>query len=121
MKIGIIGAGAIGQTYAKLWSAAGHDILLSSRNPQNLTPIVKDIGGAAQAGTPAEAAQFGEAVLLAVNYWTLDEAIAAIKPHVSGKLVIDATNPLRHVEGGGTERAIADDQIAGLVLAAKLP
>ena len=121
MKIGIIGAGAIGQTYAKLWSAAGHDILLSSRNPQNLTPIVKDIGGAAQAGTPAEAAQFGEVVLLAVNYWTLDEAIAAIKPHVSGKLVIDATNPLRHVEGGGTERAIADDQIAGLVLAAKLP
>ena len=121
MKIGIIGAGAIGQTYARLWSAAGHDILLSSRNPDKLASLVQEIGATVRAGTPAEAAQFGEAVLLAVNYWTLDEAIAAIEPHVSGKLVINATNPLRLVEGGGTERVIGDDQIAGLILAAKLP
>ena len=121
MRIGIIGAGAIGQTYAKLWSAAGHDILLSSRNPDKLASLVQEIGATVRAGTPPEAAQFGEAVLLAVNYWTLDEAIAAIEPHVSGKLVIDATNPLRLVEGGGTERVIGDDQIAGLILAAKLP
>ncbi len=121
MKIGIIGAGAIGQTYAKLWNAAGHNILLSSRNLEKLTPIVDDIGPAVQAGTPAEAAKFGEAVLLAVNYWTLDQAIAAIRPHVSGKLVIDATNPLRRKDGGGIERTIGGDQIAGLILAAKLP
>lgn len=121
MKIGIIGAGAIGQIYAKLWSAAGHDILLSSRNPDKLTSLVQEIGATVQAGTPAEAAQFGEVILLAVNYATLDEAIAAIKSHVSGKLVIDATNPLRLAEGGGTERVIGDDQIAGVVLAAKLP
>ena len=121
MKIGIIGAGAIGQTYAKLWSAAGHEILLSSRNPERLTPIVEGIGPAVQAGTPAQAARFGDVVLLAVNYWTLDQAIDAIRPHVLGKLVIDATNPLRHAEGGGTERVIGDDQIAGLVMAAKLP
>ena len=121
MKIGIIGAGAIGQTYAKLWSAAGHEILLSSRNPEKLTPIVEGIGPAVQAGTPAQAARFGDVVLLAVNYWTLDEAIDAIRPHVLGKLVIDATNPLRHAAGGGTERVIGDDQIAGLVMADKLP
>ena len=121
MKIGIIGAGAIGQTYAKLWSAAGHEILLSSRNPERLTPIVEGIGPAVQVGTPAQAARFGDVVLLAVNYWTLDEAIDAIRPHVLGKLVIDATNPLRHAAGGGTERVIGDDEIAGLVMAAKLP
>ena len=122
MKIGIIGAGAIGQTYAKLWNAAGHDILLSSRNPAKLTDLVQEIGPGVRAATPAQAAQFGEVVLLAVNYWTLDEAIAAIRPHIQGKLVIDATNPLRFKEGGGgTERVIGDDEIAGLVLAGKLP
>lgn len=121
MKIGIVGAGAIGQIYAKLWSAAGHEVLLSSRNPQKLTSMVEEIGPSVQAGTPAQAAAFGEVVLLAVNYWTLDEAIETIRPHVAGKLLIDATNPLRHAEGGGVERVIGDDEISGLVIAAKLP
>ena len=121
MKIGLIGAGAIGQIYAKLWNAAGHEVLLSSRNPQKLTELVGEIGPSVQAGTPAQAAAFGEVVLLAVNYWTLDDAIETIRPHVAGKLVIDATNPLQHAEGGGIERVIEDDQIAGLVVAGKLP
>lgn len=121
MKIGIIGAGAIGQIYAKLWSAAGHEILLSSRHPEKLTPLVARLGEHIQIGTPAEAAQFGEVVLLAVNYSSVKEAAEAIRPHVRGKLVIDATNPLRHAEGGGTERVILDDEIGGLVMAAMLP
>lgn len=121
MKIGLIGAGAIGQIYAKLWNAAGHEVLLSSRNPQKLTELVGEIGPSVQAGTPAQAAAFGDVVLLAVNYRTLDDAIEAIRPHVEGKLVIDATNPLQHAEGGGIERVIEDDQIAGLVVAGKLP
>lgn len=121
MKIGIVGAGAIGQIYAKLWSAAGHHVMLSSRSPEKLTPIVQEIGGSVQAGTPAQAAAFGEVVLLAVNYWTLDEAIETIRQHVEGKLVIDATNPLQHAEGGGIERVIGEGQISGLVLAEKLP
>ena len=121
MKIGLIGAGAIGQIYAKLWNAAGHEVLLSSRNPQKLTELVGEIGPSVQAGTPAQAAAFGDVVLLAVNYRTLDDAIEAIRPHVEGKLVIDATNPLQHAEGGGIERVIEDDQIAGLVVAGKVP
>ena len=121
MKIGIIGAGSIGQTYAKLWSAAGHDIVLSSRRPQELAPVAQALGERVRVGTPAEAAQFGDVVLLAVNYWTLDEAIDAIRPHVQGKLVVDATNPLQHAEGGGIERVLPDDAIAGVVMAKKLP
>lgn len=121
MKIGIIGAGGIGALYARLWAAAGHDIMLSSRSLEKLAAIVKGIGKGVKAGSPAEAAGFGEAVLLAINYWTVDDAVAAIRPHVAGKLIIDATNPLRHAEGGGVERVIPDDAIAGMVMAAKLP
>lgn len=121
MKIGVIGAGGIGQTYAQFWSAAGHYVFLSSRTPKKVAEVAREIGPNVQSGTPAEAAEFGEVILLAVNYVTLDEAIAAIAPHASGKLVIDATNPLRLVEGGNTERVIEDDQIAGLIMAEKLP
>ncbi|WP_420346501.1 NADPH-dependent F420 reductase [Pelagibius sp.] len=121
MRIGIIGAGAIGQTYAKLWSAAEHEVFLSSRNPEKLVSLVQDIGANVQAGTTAQAAQFGEVILLAVNYSTVGEAVNAIRPYVEGKLVIDATNPLRQKEDGGTERVIEDDQIAGMVMADMLP
>ena len=121
MKIGVIGAGAIGRTYATLWSAAGHDIVLSSRNPQDLGPVAQALGDRVRIGTPAEAARSGDVVLLAVNYGTLDQAIEAMRPHVRDKLVIDATNPLRRVDGGGVERVLPDDAVAGPVTAAKLP
>lgn len=118
MKIGIIGAGGIGQLYARLWSARGHDVMLSSRNPDNISAAE---AVSAKVGTVAEAAEFGDVILLAVNYWTVDQAIDAITPHIAGKLVIDATNPLRHNESGGIERVIADDELAATVMAAKLP
>ncbi len=121
MKIGIVGAGAIGQLYARLWNKAGHEILLSSRHPGKLTAMVREIGAEVQAGTPAQATQFGDVVLLAVNYTTIDEAVGAMRPHVHGKLIIDATNPLRLKESGGTERVIGDNEIAGLVMAKMLP
>ena len=122
MKIGIIGAGAIGQIYAKLWRAAGHQVMLSARDAGKLAAIVKQLGPGVQAGTPTEAAAFGDVVLLAVNYATIEDAITAVEPRVTGKLVIDATNPLRWKDDGSdTERVIGDDEIAGLVMAAKLP
>ncbi|MFY0310482.1 NADPH-dependent F420 reductase [Leisingera sp. D0M16] len=119
MKIGIIGAGGIAKTYGKLWRVAGHQVMLSSRTADTRESAARSIG--VQSGTPEEAAAFGDVVLLAVNYWTLEDAIARIAQFVTGKLVIDATNPLQYAEGGGVERVIAEDEIAGLVMARKLP
>lgn len=119
MRIGIIGAGGIGKLYGRLWRAAGHDIMISSRSAQTREAAADAIDAAA--GTPQAAAAFGDVVLLAVNYATIDEAVAAIASEVAGKLVVDATNPLVTVAGGGTERVIAEDAIAGEVMAAKLP
>ncbi len=97
MKIGIIGAGHIGATAARLFARAGHDVALSnSRGPESLAGTVDDINRAV--GTPrarAEsvdgAATFGEVVLLAVP-WRSPEALP--RPgRVAGKVVIDAMNP----------------------------
>ncbi|MBE9101646.1 NAD(P)-binding domain-containing protein [filamentous cyanobacterium LEGE 07170] len=121
MKIGIIGAGDVGQTLAELWIQAGHTIILSSRHPETLSDVLQPLGSSAKGATVAQAAAEAEILLLAVSYWTVDEAIAHIAPHVDDKIVIDATNPLRYAEEGGTERVIGDQEIAGLVMANKLP
>lgn len=121
MKIGIIGAGGIGRLYATLWHKAGHEMFISSRNPHKLTRFVEELGERASVGTPEEAASFGDVILLAVNYWTIDEAVNAILPASTGKLVIDATNPLKFKDGGGLERMIGEDEVAGVVMQSKLP
>lgn len=92
MKIGIIGAGAIGETAARLLSRAGHAVAISnSRGPASLASVVAEIGPGAQALTAEEAAAFGEVVLLAVP-WRRPEALPAPE-RVTGKIVIDAMNP----------------------------
>lgn len=96
MRIGILGAGHIGATAARLFAKAGHDVALSnSRGPASLEGLVADINRAAGAtrvhgATAKDAAEFGEVVLLAVP-WRKPEAWPSA-PAVRGKIVIDAMN-----------------------------
>ena len=92
MNIGIIGAGHIGATLARHFAKVGHEVGLSnSRGPESLSALVKSIGPNARAMTVAEAAKFGELVVLAVP-WRTAEALPAPEL-VAGKTVVDAMNP----------------------------
>ena len=93
MKIGIIGAGHIGGTLARLWVAAGHEVLLSSRHPDELRPLAKKLGPKARVGTPKEAASFGDVVLVSVPYKALPELGRDLKAELAGKIVLDTCNP----------------------------
>jgi predicted dinucleotide-binding enzyme len=90
MKIGIIGAGNIGATAARLFVNAGHELALSnSRGGHGLESLINNLGGKAKATTIEEAAKFGEVVLLAIpfgKYQTLPEH------GFHDKVVIDANN-----------------------------
>jgi predicted dinucleotide-binding enzyme len=100
MKIGIIGAGMIGATAARLFANAGHDVAISnSRGPATLQALAAEIGPRAQAMNVDRAARFGDVVLLAVP-WRKPEALPS-PDAVAGKIVIDAMNP--YAEGGGME------------------
>jgi 8-hydroxy-5-deazaflavin:NADPH oxidoreductase len=96
MKLGIIGAGRIGGTAARLFARAGHEVVLSnSRGPASLEDLVatinREVGGSrVGAATAAEAAKFGEIVLLAAP-WRAQEALPGPEL-VRGKIVIDAMN-----------------------------
>jgi 8-hydroxy-5-deazaflavin:NADPH oxidoreductase len=92
MKVGIIGAGHIGGGIARQLAGAGHEVLLSfSRDPQSLAALVAQIGPSATAGSPAEAAGFGEVVVISVPWNTLPQAIEQAGS-LAGKIVIDTTN-----------------------------
>jgi len=95
MNIGIIGSGNMGGTLGKAWAKLGHKILFSySRDPKKLENLALSAGPNTRAGAPAEAAQFGEVVLFAPPWPSVDHALKSAGP-LSGKILIDCTNPLK--------------------------
>jgi predicted dinucleotide-binding enzyme len=73
VKIGIIGAGKIGGTLATLWVQAGHEVLISSRHPDELKPLAQSLGPKAHVGTPREAAMFSDVILISIPYGALPQ------------------------------------------------
>src|SRR5262245_16274950 len=73
MKIGVIGSGQQGGGIGLAWARAGHEVLFSSRNPDELADLVKEAGPRTRAGHPQDAAKFGDVVLLAVPYGALPQ------------------------------------------------
>jgi predicted dinucleotide-binding enzyme len=90
MRIGIIGSGHIGGTLAELLARAGHEVLVSnSRDPGTLAGLVGRLGGRGRAGTPAEAAAFGDVVVVSIPLGRWQELPA--EP-LAGKVVVDTCN-----------------------------
>jgi predicted dinucleotide-binding enzyme len=90
--IGIIGAGNIGQGFARLAQRAGLKVVIAnSRGPQTLAPVVAALGTDVSAGTSDEAAA-SAMVVIAVPWTSVPAAVAGVV--WSGKIVIDATNAI---------------------------
>jgi 8-hydroxy-5-deazaflavin:NADPH oxidoreductase len=92
MRIGVVGAGMIGSTVARLWVDAGHEVRLASRHPAALQPLIERLGPRASAGTPSDAAAFGEVVMLTVPLAAIPDLARDLAPLVTGKVVLDTGN-----------------------------
>jgi predicted dinucleotide-binding enzyme len=99
MKIGVIGSGKIGSTFGGLWAKAGHEIMFSDRDPEQAKRAAEATGPRARAGSPQEAAAFGDAVLVAVPYGALPAVAQEVGAQLKGKVVIDPTNPVPARDG----------------------
>ncbi len=90
MKIGIIGAGNIGASAAKLFVQAGHEIAIAnSRGPETLQTLVAELGNRAQAVTITDAANFGDVVFVSIPFGQYK----SLPPDLfAGKIVIDSNN-----------------------------
>jgi predicted dinucleotide-binding enzyme len=93
MNIGIIGSGNVGSGLGKIWAERGHRVFFSSRNVRKAADLAQSIGVNAQAGTVAEAAKFGEVILLSTPWSSTADAVRDAG-RMPGKTVIDCTNPL---------------------------
>ena len=93
MSIGIIGSGAIGTAFARTLARAGIEATISnSRGPDSLNELVRQLGPSIKAGTREEAAR-ADIVFVAVNWTKLPAALAGL-PKWSGRILIDANNPI---------------------------
>ena len=98
-KIGIIGAGNVGGTLGRIWAKAGDDVMFASRHPDDLKDLAAKAGPHAKTGTPAEAAAFGDIVLIAVPYSAFPDVAKANVAALKGKVVFDASNALSPRDG----------------------
>ncbi len=91
-KFGIVGSGDVGQALSKGFKKYGHEVRIGSRTPAKLAEFSSHTG--ISAGTFAEVARWGEALVLCVTGSGAENAVRLAGPeHFSGKLVIDTTNP----------------------------
>ncbi len=95
MKVGILGSGDVGKSFAHGFGALGHEVKIGSRSPEKLNDFVSGEGERVSCGTFEEAARFGDLIVLATLGVAAEEAISvAGKQNCDHKVVIDATNPL---------------------------
>lgn len=95
MKIGIIGSGNVGGTLGRRWAQIGHSVIFSSRDPASdqMKQLVAEAGQSASAASVADAARASEIILLATPWPATKKALQSAGD-LSGKVLIDATNPL---------------------------
>lgn len=99
IRIGVIGGGNIGGTIGGLWVKDGHEVMFASRHPEQLKPLVDELGAKAKAGTPEEAVKFADAVFLAVPYKAYPDLSKEVGPLLRGKVVLDAGNATQKRDG----------------------
>ncbi len=116
LKVGVLGTGDVGQVLGAGLAGLGHDVKIGSRERGNAKADawVKKTGARASAGTFAEAAQFGDVIVLATLWSGTENAIKQAAPQsFSGKVVIDATNPLKFTEGAPPSLALGHTDSGG--------
>jgi predicted dinucleotide-binding enzyme len=99
LKIGIIGSGHVGSALGGVWAKAGNEVMFSSRNLDNDKKLAAEVGANARAGTPQEAAVFGQVILFAVPYSAFPELVKSLGNSLKGKVVINASNPFPQRDG----------------------
>jgi predicted dinucleotide-binding enzyme len=100
MRVGILGSGLMGGKLGTIFARAGHEVVFSyARHKEKLEKLARDAGPKARAGTPAEAAQNADALLLAVHWSRVDDVLNQ-GGDLSGKLIVSCSLPMNADDTG---------------------
>ena len=118
MRIGILGSGLMGGKLGTLFARAGHEVVFSyARSEAKLKRLARGAGDRARAGTPREAAEAADAVLLAVH-WTRVDDVLDQAGDLSGKVVVSCSLPMNDDD---TDLAVAHVSSGAEELAKRIP
>jgi 8-hydroxy-5-deazaflavin:NADPH oxidoreductase len=94
MRVGILGSGLMGAKLGTIFASAGHEVIFSyARNEKKLKRLAQVAKGKAKSGTPREAAQGADALLLAVH-WSRTEDVLNQAGDLSGKIIVTCSLPM---------------------------
>ena len=111
MSIGIIGAGALGSSAARLLAKSGISATIAnSRGPASLGALVEELGPSIKAGTATESAS-ADIVLVALRWVDLEKALGGL-PAWNGRIVIDGTNPVAFLDPDSAEAKDPNNPLA---------
>ena len=116
MNVGILGTGDVGRALGRGFIALGHAVKMGARDARNEKALAwaQEVGAKASAGTFADAASFGEVVVLATLGVANESAITMAGPEqFRGKVLIDTTNPLDFSGGMPPKLAVSGNDSAG--------
>ncbi|MBI2568772.1 MAG: NADPH-dependent F420 reductase [Candidatus Schekmanbacteria bacterium] len=94
MRIAVIGTGALGSALARGWRQAAHDVVLASRDPQSRRAVDLGVELGVGVGAVAEAVRNADVAALATPWSAIETSIGTCGD-LGGKVLLDATNPLK--------------------------
>ena len=122
LKIGMVGSGREGGALGTAFVKAGHQVMFSSRHPEQLKGLVDSLGPRAQAGTVEQAIAFGDVVAIVVPYTAMEEIGKENAAALAKKaLVLDVSNPIARRDGEELAKWVEQQGGAGLATAKLLP
>ena len=118
MRVAILGSGLMGGKLGTLFARSGHEVVFSyARSMEKLNKLAKDAKGNARAGTPREAAQDADALLLAVHWLRMDDVLHHAGD-LSGKVILTCSLPM---DAGNTGLVIGRTTSGAEEFAKKVP
>jgi 8-hydroxy-5-deazaflavin:NADPH oxidoreductase len=120
MSTAIIGVGNIGKAVATHLTDGGEPVVLAARTPGEAEQLARDLGPSASAADVADAIDQTDAVIFAVWFAVLEDLVRQNATHLSGKVVIDPSNPVAMDADGQFSRTLPDGVSAGSVIAGLL-
>jgi 8-hydroxy-5-deazaflavin:NADPH oxidoreductase len=120
MNIAIIGAGNVGKALATSALRAGHSVTVSSSSGDSASIVARETGATAAASN-GEAVEGADLVVIAVPYMSIVGVLDDVGPQLGGKIVVDATNPLKpDYSGLATEGTSAAEEIQAKIPTARV-
>src|SRR5438552_11855515 len=118
MRVGILGSGLMGGKLGMIFARAGHEVIFSyARSNDKLKRLARDAKGKTRPGTPRDAAQEADALLLAVHWSRIDDVLKQAGD-LSGKVIVTCSLPM---DAGNTKLIIANSSSGAEELAKKVP